>query len=82
MITKIKISVLTAGFILLSLAGCKKSSDSITNLPSINSENNKVVGEEWLLTGQGQRFRAVRQAKNGALYAVTDQGKLYKISKK
>lgn len=30
-------------FLLLALGSCKKS-DTITNLPSINSENNKVVG--------------------------------------
>lgn len=45
-------------------------------------ENNKVTGEERLLAGEGQRFRDITQGKDGALYAVTDQGRLYKISKK
>lgn len=45
-------------------------------------ENNKVTGEERLLTGENQRFRAVTQGKDGALYAVTDQGRLYWIGKK
>jgi glucose/arabinose dehydrogenase len=45
-------------------------------------ENNKVVGEERLLVGEEQRFRDITQGKDGALYAVTDQGRLYKISKK
>lgn len=45
-------------------------------------ENNKVVGEERLLSEEFQRFRDVTQGKDGALYAVTDQGRLYKISKK
>ena len=45
-------------------------------------ENNKVVGEERLLTGENQRFRDVTQGKDGALYAVTDEGKLYRIGKK
>lgn len=45
-------------------------------------ENNKVTGEERLLADQGQRFRDVTQGKDGALYAVTDEGRLYKISKK
>lgn len=45
-------------------------------------ENNKVVGEERLLSGEQQRFRDVTQGKDGALYAVTDQGKLYRIAKK
>lgn len=45
-------------------------------------ENNKVVGEERLLSGENQRFRAVIQGNDGALYAVTDQGRLYWIGKK
>ena len=45
-------------------------------------ENNKVVGEERLLAGEGQRFRDITQGSDGALYAVTDQGRLYKIDKK
>lgn len=45
-------------------------------------ENNKVTGEERLLAEEGQRFRDITQGKDGALYAVTDEGRLYKISKK
>jgi glucose/arabinose dehydrogenase len=45
-------------------------------------ENNRVVGEERLLSGEGQRFRDVTEGKDGALYAVTDQGRLYRIFKK
>ncbi|MGV3561222.1 PQQ-dependent sugar dehydrogenase [Larkinella arboricola] len=45
-------------------------------------ENNKVVGEERLLADEGQRFRDITQGKDGALYAVTDQGRLYRIDKK
>jgi glucose/arabinose dehydrogenase len=45
-------------------------------------ENNKVVGEERLLSSEGQRFRDVTEGKDGALYAVTDQGRLYRIYKK
>ena len=45
-------------------------------------ENNKVVGEERLLAGEGQRFRDITQGNDGALYAITDQGRLYKIDKK
>lgn len=43
--------------------------------------NNRVVGEERLLSGEGQRFRDITQTADGALYAVTDQGRLYKIDK-
>ncbi|MGF7231404.1 PQQ-dependent sugar dehydrogenase [Arachidicoccus sp.] len=45
-------------------------------------KDNKVVGEEWLMQNMGQRFRALIQGKDGALYAVTDEGHLYKIAKK
>ncbi|WP_294205412.1 PQQ-dependent sugar dehydrogenase [uncultured Chryseobacterium sp.] len=44
-------------------------------------ENNRVVGEERLLTGENQRFRDITQGKDNALYAVTDGGKLYRIRK-
>lgn len=44
--------------------------------------NNKVVGEEWLLEDKKERFRDVLNGQDGNLYAVTDSGKLYKISKK
>lgn len=43
--------------------------------------NNKVVGEERLLAGERQRFRDITEGKDGALYAVTDQGRLYRIGK-
>lgn len=45
-------------------------------------ENNKVVGEERLLESEEQRFRDITQGTDGALYAVTDQGRLYRVSKK
>lgn len=41
--------------------------------------NNKVVGEERLLADQNQRLRDLTQGTDGALYAVTDGGKLYRI---
>lgn len=45
-------------------------------------KDNKVVGEERLLTDQKERFRDVLNGSDGSLYAVTDSGKLYRISKK
>ncbi len=45
-------------------------------------KNNKVVGEERLLADELQRFRDVTQGKDGALYAITDQGRLYRVYKK
>ena len=44
-------------------------------------ENNKVVGEERLLEDKKERFRDVAYY-NGMLYAVTDSGNMYRISKK
>ncbi|RZI80817.1 MAG: PQQ-dependent sugar dehydrogenase [Rubrivivax sp.] len=45
-------------------------------------ENDRVVGEEHLLTDRNQRVRDVRQGPDGALYVVTDQlnGELWKIT--
>jgi len=45
-------------------------------------KDNKVVGEERLLESEEQRFRDITEGKDGALYAVTDNGKLYRIHKK
>jgi glucose/arabinose dehydrogenase len=43
--------------------------------------NNKVVGEERLLKDKGERWRALTTGKDGALYGVTDGGKMYRIGK-
>jgi aldose sugar dehydrogenase len=45
-------------------------------------KNNKVTGEERILANEGQRFRDVQQGKDGALYAITDEGRLYRIAAK
>jgi aldose sugar dehydrogenase len=44
--------------------------------------DNKVVGEERLLSNEGQRFRDIIQGRDNALYAITDEGRLYRIGKK
>ena len=44
-------------------------------------ENNKVTGEEWLLEDKDERFRDVLNGADGNLYAITDSGKLYRVSK-
>jgi glucose/arabinose dehydrogenase len=43
-------------------------------------ENNKVVGEERLLADKHERWRCIATGKDGAIYAATDGGKLYKIA--
>jgi glucose/arabinose dehydrogenase len=43
--------------------------------------NNRITGEERLLAGEGQRFRDIIQGNDDALYAITDQGKLYRIDR-
>lgn len=45
-------------------------------------EDNNVTGEERLLAGEKERFRDIAQGKDGALYAITDSGRLYRIGKK
>ncbi len=45
-------------------------------------KNNKVVGEERLLKDKGERFRAITEGKDGALYTITDNGKMYRIGVK
>ncbi|MET0300433.1 MAG: PQQ-dependent sugar dehydrogenase [Flavitalea sp.] len=44
-------------------------------------KNNKVVGEERLLVQERQRFRDITVGADGALYTITDQGRLYRIGK-
>lgn len=55
---------------------------SATHIARLVIKDNKVVGEERLLESEGQRFRDITQGPDGALYAVTDQGRLYRIDKK
>lgn len=43
-------------------------------------DNGKVVGEERLLVDKRERFRDVANGVDGALYAITDSGKLYRIA--
>ncbi len=54
---------------------------SSTHIARLVIENNKVVGEERLLEDKKERFRDVAYY-NGMLYAITDSGNLYRISKK
>jgi aldose sugar dehydrogenase len=42
-------------------------------------EGRRVVGEERLLADQQQRFRSITEGTDGALYAITDEGRLYRI---
>jgi glucose/arabinose dehydrogenase len=51
-------------------------------LVRLSLENNRVTGEEHLLTERGQRIRDVRQGPDGALYVVTDEesGELWRIA--
>ena len=45
-------------------------------------ENDRVVAEERLLTDLNQRVRTVVQGPDGALYVLTDDGRLSRISRK
>ena len=54
---------------------------SSTHIARLVIKDNKVVGEESLLSDKKERFRDITQA-NGMLYVVTDGGLLFRISKK
>ena len=45
-------------------------------------KNNKVVGEERFLEDRNERWRCIDTGKDGAVYAATDAGKLYRIVKR
>lgn len=45
----------------------------------IDHKTNRVVSEERLLSETSQRFRHIIQGPDQALYAITDQGRLYRI---
>ena len=51
-------------------------------LVRLTLENDRVTGEEHLLTDRKQRVRDVRQGPDGALYLVTDQenGQVWKVA--
>ncbi len=53
-----------------------------TQITRLVIKNNKVTGEERLFKDLGERFRALTVGKDGAIYTVTDGGKLYKVTKK
>ena len=52
------------------------------HIDRLDIKNNKVVGEERLLGDKNERFRDLAQGLNGEIYAVTDSGKVFRISKK
>jgi glucose/arabinose dehydrogenase len=51
-------------------------------LVRLTLDNDRVTGEEHLLTDRGQRVRDVRQGPSGELYVVTDErnGELWRIA--
>ncbi|MDO5607923.1 MAG: PQQ-dependent sugar dehydrogenase [Capnocytophaga sp.] len=55
---------------------------SSSHVARIVIKDNKVVGEERLLDNEGQRFRDITQGNDGALYVITQAGRLYKLDKK
>ncbi len=47
----------------------------------IDHDKNIVIGEERLLADEEQRFRHLIQGKDEAIYAITEQGRLYRLGK-
>ena len=54
---------------------------SSKHIARIVIKDNKVIGEERLLEKENQRFRDIEMGNDGALYAITDEGRLYRIAK-
>ncbi|HAY3549854.1 PQQ-dependent sugar dehydrogenase [Elizabethkingia meningoseptica] len=52
------------------------------HIDRLDIKNNKIAGEERLLGDKNERFRDLAQGLNGEIYAVTDSGKVFRISKK
>ncbi|KUJ50038.1 PQQ-dependent sugar dehydrogenase [Chryseobacterium sp. JAH] len=52
-----------------------------THIARLVISNNRVIGEERLLSGENQRFRDITQGLDEALYAITDSGRLYRIDR-
>lgn len=52
------------------------------HIARLKLDKNKAIGEERLLEKEKQRFRDLTQGLDGNLYAITDEGRLYKISPK
>lgn len=42
-------------------------------------QDRRVSGEERLLSELGERFRDITVGQDGALYTITDSGKLYRL---
>lgn len=57
------------------------SSLSGIHIICLRIENNRVASEERLLASENQRFRDIIQGIDNALYAITDQGRLYRIDR-
>jgi aldose sugar dehydrogenase len=49
------------------------------HIARLHISNHTVLGEERLLAKENQRFRDITQGADGALYAITDAGRIYKI---
>ncbi len=62
-----------------NLLVCALSGQHIARL---HIQGDRILGEERLLESEGQRFRAMTQGADGALYAITDAGRLYRIDRK
>lgn len=52
------------------------------HIARLKIEDNKVTGEERILEDEGERFRDITQGKDGDLYTVTDDGRLYRLYRK
>ena len=46
-------------------------------------KGDRVAGEEWLLQDRGgERYRDARQGPDGAIWLITDEGKLLRVARR
>lgn len=48
----------------------------------LTMEGDRVTGEEWLLRDREERNRDIKQGPDGALWIVTDEGKLLRVARR
>lgn len=49
-------------------------------LVRLTLEGDRVISEEWLLADREERYRDVREGPDGAIYLLSDEGKLLRVA--
>lgn len=51
-------------------------------LVRLTMKGDRVAGEEWLLRDRGERYRDARQAPDGSIWLITDEGKVLRLKQR